>query len=230
MSRHTTVNVMSDKESLDTTVGAVAETITGMVLDGRLKPRQKLNEVEYARELGISRNSLREAFRLLIRDGILVHHSHRGVFVRSYEPLEIHDLYDFRLFIECAAVEQYIPGDALSEFAARQMASIAQQGTDALDREDWSEASRLNNDFHMSIFTLSGNQRAMNLGRDILTQSRLIFLDSGCQPTAYREFMPSNHKIADALMAADVASARAELATLLKDMREYMLKAWNDEH
>lgn len=220
---------MSEKESLDTMVGQVADRITTMVLDGVLQPRQKLSEVDFAAKLGVSRNSLREAFRLLIRDGILVHHSHRGVFVRSYEPLEIHDLYEFREFIESAAIAKYEPGDALSEYAVRQMLAIADKAEDAAEKEDWAGVIDANTEFHIALFTLSGNQRAMQLGKDVLMQCRLVFMDSGAPASAYKPFIELNRLIALALERGDVKEAQAQMHLYAEKARDLVLKRWTDK-
>ena len=46
--------------------------------------------------LRVSRNTLREAFRLLSHEGLLVHELHRGVFVRELDEADLVDLYRLR--------------------------------------------------------------------------------------------------------------------------------------
>ena len=53
-------------------------------------PGVQLSEVALAQQYGVSRNTLREAFRLLARDGLVEHVPHRGVFVRTMTTA--HDL------------------------------------------------------------------------------------------------------------------------------------------
>lgn len=53
--------------------------------------------------MDVSRNSLREAFRLLTKEGLLRHEHNRGVFVATPSVASIIDIYRVRRTIECQA-------------------------------------------------------------------------------------------------------------------------------
>lgn len=59
---------------------AIKENICG----GRYEPGQRLNEVELARSLNVSRSPVREALRRLAADGLVEEKPNRGVFVREF--------------------------------------------------------------------------------------------------------------------------------------------------
>src|SRR3954454_3634165 len=63
------------------TAERVAELLRHRVIEGDLPPGTRLSEEQLVEVLHVSRNTLREAFRLLTHEGLLVHHLHRGVFV-----------------------------------------------------------------------------------------------------------------------------------------------------
>ena len=81
-------------------VGQVARILTQAVVQGRLPPGSKVVEAGIARELGISRAPVREAARLLEKQGLLVAKPRRGFFVRKLESRNIDEIYDLRLCIE----------------------------------------------------------------------------------------------------------------------------------
>ena len=58
-----------------------AELIRQKITQGEFAPGQRLSEQALADSLGISRNTLREAFRMLTKDGLVKHAQNRGVFV-----------------------------------------------------------------------------------------------------------------------------------------------------
>lgn len=60
------------------TVQQVSDAITNAVRDGRLVPGQRLTEIDFAKRLGVSRPSVREAFRQLTADGLLHSQPYRG--------------------------------------------------------------------------------------------------------------------------------------------------------
>src|SRR5919112_1117058 len=63
------------------TAERVAELLRHRVIEGDLPPGHRLSEEQLVDVLHVSRNTLREAFRLLTHEGLLVHRLHRGVFV-----------------------------------------------------------------------------------------------------------------------------------------------------
>jgi len=73
------------------------------ILDGSIAPGERLNEVALASALGISRGPLREAIQRLAGEGLLTIVSHRGAFVRTFDPREIDELYDLRTAYEMHA-------------------------------------------------------------------------------------------------------------------------------
>ena len=76
-----------------TTAEIAADSLTLKIFDGQFEPGTRLAEVALAEELGISRNTLREAFRLLAHAGLVVHLPNRGVFVLKTTPALLNDIY-----------------------------------------------------------------------------------------------------------------------------------------
>ncbi|AUJ25066.1 GntR family transcriptional regulator [Virgibacillus dokdonensis] len=54
------------------------------ILEGAYRPGERVVEAKIANQLGISRGPVREAFRMLIQDGLLIYNDG---FVRVYHPL-----------------------------------------------------------------------------------------------------------------------------------------------
>src|SRR2546429_7483681 len=81
-------------------VGQVARILTQAIVQGRLPPGSKVVEAGIARELGVSRAPVREAARLLEKQGLLVASPRRGFFVRKLGIKNIDEIYDFRNCIE----------------------------------------------------------------------------------------------------------------------------------
>src|SRR5579875_3675865 len=70
------------------------------LLDGRFPAGQLLSENEIARELGISRTPVREAFLLLEAEGLLELYPRRGALVTPISPTEADDLLEARMLTE----------------------------------------------------------------------------------------------------------------------------------
>lgn len=113
--------LMGDRELLgrSSTADRVAEILRTRIAEGYLTPGSKLSEDSIGHALGVSRNTLREAFRLLTHERLLAHELNRGVFVRVLTVQDVIDIYQVRRLIECAAVRSLaMPPYDLSQAAA----------------------------------------------------------------------------------------------------------------
>lgn len=104
--------------TVETVVAAIAEGVRS----GLLAPGQRLVEADFTRRLGVSRSSVREAFRRLTADGLLAFVPHRGVSVRQLTRAEVDNLFDIRGALEALAVRLALPRldrDALAALQGR---------------------------------------------------------------------------------------------------------------
>ena len=88
------------------TAEAVADALVGLIVSGTLKAGEPLRESSLATKLGISRNSLREAIRLLERSRLVKYEIHRGAIVSTPTLKDLDDLYRTRRQLELAGVQQ----------------------------------------------------------------------------------------------------------------------------
>ena len=87
----------------------IAEEIRSQLVKGVLSPGQRLSEAALSEALDISRNTLREVFRMLTKEGLLVHEPNKGVSVAVPSMASIIDIYRVRRMIECQALAQAYP-------------------------------------------------------------------------------------------------------------------------
>ena len=82
----------------------VAAELRHQLAEGLLPPGTRLTELTIAEDLGVSRNTVREAFAELAAERLVVRHPNRGVFVASLAAGDIHDVYTVRRAIEVSAI------------------------------------------------------------------------------------------------------------------------------
>ncbi len=70
-----------------------AQYLTREILADRLRPNQRISELAVCRALGISRSPVREALRILERDGLVKQSENRGVMVADVTPEEADELF-----------------------------------------------------------------------------------------------------------------------------------------
>lgn len=198
---------MPKEALLVSTVARVTGEISRMVMEGALKPGEKLNEVAFATKFDVSRNTLRESFRTLIRDGLLVHYINRGVYVKSFELDEVEKLYQFRRFMQLSCIS-FFEANAHCSSLADAMLLVATRAAEAADAGDWGGVAHHNNEFHLRIFDIPDNEQVREIGRDTVVQFRLVFMNAGQGPDVHGPFIERNKEIAEALVADDKDRAR----------------------
>ena len=86
----------------------IFEHLKQEILDGNLKPEDRLIERDIAAKLNVSRTPIREAMRKLESEGFVEHVPRKGVVVRGFNITEIEEIYDIRKELECLVVRKAI--------------------------------------------------------------------------------------------------------------------------
>ena len=129
-------------------------TLKTAILTGELMPQEKLNEVKIAEQLQVSATPVREAFRKLAKDNLVVIVPWKGVTVKADTPEEIVALYQVREVMEglgarlCA---RHATPEQVQEL--RTLCKEMHEIEDATERVD------VNSRFHTMIAHYSGNER-----------------------------------------------------------------------
>lgn len=131
------------------------QVIRKMLVEFRLRPEERINEVRLSRSLGVSRTPIREALNRLASEGFVSLTPNRGFFVRSLSTEGLLDLYELRSIIECAAFRLMCERasdeqiDQLRRYWEAIVEGYRDQPPDLILAED--------EGFHLLIAELSGN-------------------------------------------------------------------------
>ncbi|MCB5291032.1 GntR family transcriptional regulator [Arthrobacter sp. SO3] len=174
----------------------VAAELRLQLAEGLLLPGQRLTESTISAELGVSRNTIREAFAELAAERLVVRHPNRGVFVATLGPGEIHDVYTVRRFIEVSAIR----GGGSPERVAAVRAAV-EEGRAAAAADDEEALGSANQHFHGAIVALAGSRRLNTIMAQILAEMRLFFHKATVDAHFYRSYLDDNEKICQALEA-----------------------------
>ena len=149
----------------------VATVLREQIVKGLFPPGLRLSEEALGSDLGVARNTLREAFRMLSQERLVVHRLNRGVFVRELTVAEIEDLYRLRSAIEIAALSQ---GDLGEPELGPLRAALAEADEAAL-REDWKAVGTAGLVFHSRLVQLAGSERLSAVMDGLMAELRLAF-------------------------------------------------------
>src|SRR5262249_53065921 len=84
----------------------LAKLLQDEIIQGRLAPSVRLTEEEVAKRYGVSRSPVREALRLLERDGLVRKAARRGIWVAPLSTQDLDEVYACRIALEALAAEQ----------------------------------------------------------------------------------------------------------------------------
>ena len=149
----------------------VADQIRERIVRGEFQPGARLSEVALSESLDISRNTLREVFRLLSKEGLLRHVPNRGVFVAIPSMASIMDIYRVRRMIECQALAQAIPQHP----ARKEMREAVDAQRTLRAAGKWVEVGTANMRFHKGVVALADSERLNTLFSHLLVELRLAF-------------------------------------------------------
>jgi DNA-binding GntR family transcriptional regulator len=90
---------MPDNRSA-TLAQVVASSLIQSIRDSHYGCGERLIELTLAQEMNVSQNTIRDALRLLERDGWVVYHTRRGVYLRSFSADEAEEVYALTAVIE----------------------------------------------------------------------------------------------------------------------------------
>ena len=202
------------------TAERVADIMRERITDGSLAPGSRLPEDAVGSALGVSRNTLREAFRLLVHERLAVAEFNRGVFVRRLTADDVVDLYRVRRLVECAAVRR--AADATPEATATMRQAVADGELAAADGR-WPEVGTANMRFHQAIVALAGSPRLDEYMRQVTAELRLAFHVMQ-NPRAFHEpYLHRNRELAALIEAGNGAAAEKLLAEYLDDAERQLL-------
>ena len=196
----------------------VADTLRQKVLDTALRAGARINEVELAHELNVSRTPVREALATLTAEGLVENRPRRGFFVRELAPDEIAEVYSIRDILDPAALQLGgLPDAARLDRLESLNAMILET------RHDPERVIDLDNAWHLELLNGCPNQILMDLIRQFMHRTRPLER-AWLAGVSSVDRMASDHaRILDALRAGDLAGGVAALRDNMLTGRQAVL-------
>lgn len=200
----------------------VAAELRRQLITGKWVPGMRLNEPTIAEELGVSRNTLREAFAELGAERLVVRLPNRGVFVAAPGADDLRDFYTVRRAIEVSAVRN---GGSAERIAAIQEAVA--EGRKAAKAKDKERLADANLRFHRAIVEMAESQRLNTLMNQVLAEMRLFFFKEPVNVEFYSRYVEENAEIAKALAEARFDEAASLLADYLDRSEQHLFEIYD---
>jgi DNA-binding GntR family transcriptional regulator len=193
----------------------VATEIRRLILDGTFQPGERLIEDRLAEQLGVSRNPIREAIRMLETEGFLDVSARRGSFVAVLSAEQAADLFEVRLAIEPL-------GARLAAAHPSRMREIMADVQGSPEKFDLDTLSGLHTELHSLIFEMTGNGYLMAIAIPMVKRGQWLLRQNAPlrTPGAWSE----HHWLIDAIEAGDTelaeSAGRHHVLSVRKDLNK----------
>ena len=197
---------------------SVADQVAGIlrerVLNGEMRPGTSLQEIPLAESLGVSRNTMREAIRILSIEGLLRRSLHRGVAVSQLALRDVHEIYQLRRMLEIPAV---LSARRPDPDLLKEIRRAVEQYEEAIEAKDWSRAVSHDLHFHSLLIRFHGNKRLDSFYKNMIGELRvgMVLVDrSHDDPGA---LIPVHRKMCQLLSTGKLKQCAALLEQHLED-------------
>lgn len=165
------INVTFSLEELKPLRDKIASSIRDSIIEGKIKPGERLMEPDVAKTLGVSRTPLREAFLQLESEGFLKVNPRKGALVTETSPKDAEETYIIKGALEAVAARlasDNINDKQIEELVSlnKKMEAIAQSND-----KDYKTFLELNSVFHQKIYECSGNTKLIKMINTLRNQT-----------------------------------------------------------
>lgn len=202
------------------------EYLSNSIIEGKIKPGEKLVENDLGRQFGISRSPIRECFRILESEGLITIHPRKGTFVRELTSKDIEDVFPVRASLESLAAKLAVPNIKEKEIGI--FSDLIIKMEESLGNGDIKSFLRFNFEFH-SIFIKASNNQVLektlkNLGKGLWLRIAFLYYQA---PEGLNYSNSMHKKIVRAFQRKDVQSVQRLVEEHIDHAKRQLLLSFN---
>ena len=200
---------------IDAHLTSAEKVILGLraaIISGSYAAGEQIRQEKIAAEFNVSRMPVREAFRQLEAEGLLVVFPGRGTYVNRLSNEEVIEICDIRILLECDAIRRAVP--KLRQTDLLEAEHLLQK---MMQAEDPHSFGTLDQAFHETLYAPTNRGRLLELIRTLRNQVTQ-FLYAASTLDSFRPSAIEDHKnILIACQAGDIESAVDAVKTHLQN-------------
>lgn len=209
---------------------SVADQVAGVlrqrILAGELRPGTALEEIPLASSLGVSRNTMREAMRILCLEGLLRRSAHRGIAVAQLSRKDVKEIYHVRRVLETSAV--LAASDARKEVLHELQAAL-ERYEDSVRARNWVSAVTHDLHFHGLLIGFLENRRLESFYQKTIAELRMGMVLVDRRHDEPGMLVPVHRKLFQLLSAGKLKDCAALLAQHLDDSESRLIRVMDGQ-
>ena len=186
----------------------VFESMRDAIINGVLKPGERLMEIQLAEEMGVSRTPVREAIRKLELEAFVVMIPRKGAYVAGVSHKDVADVFEIRAALEGLAAG--LAAERITEDEIEQMERVLlfEDG----EETDLDKIVARDTDFHALVYKASRNERLVQILANLREQIQRFRATSLAVPGRVLDAIKEHRSIVEALVQHNSEAAQ-ELMT-----------------
>jgi DNA-binding GntR family transcriptional regulator len=184
----------------------VFESLREAIIEGMLRPSERLMEIQLAEEMGVSRTPVREAIRKLELEGLVVMIPRKGAYVAGLSLKDIADVFEIRGALEGLAAE--LAAERATDEELEAMERYLVKISEEIDNGDLSKVVETDTDFHTLLYKSSRNTRLSQIINNLREQIQRFRTTSLSFPGRMKIALEEHRKIVEAVSSRDGELAR----------------------
>ncbi|MGI6575696.1 MAG: GntR family transcriptional regulator [bacterium] len=195
----------------------IAHYLRTKILNGGFVPGERLYEAKIAKELGVSRSPIREAFRQLEHEGLVTIIPRKGVRVFQLVAKDIQEIIELRLLLEEHVLKVLIEEERIST----QNISTLRMWLDEMNEkiadkemsatEIFTTINRYDMAFHSMLWELTARPRFVEMLKNLMIQSKALLVLTNSLYEDQQRIIDEHYQILHALEKRDLEEAKKEL-------------------
>jgi DNA-binding GntR family transcriptional regulator len=206
---------------LESTAEQVAGAVRDLILSARLSPGSHLREGPLATQLGVSRNTVREAVQILVSQGLVRREIHRGAYVARLTVDDVRDVFRVRRLVELTAAREVARSRDMGF-----LGNAVQALSAVIDAGDRAAIAAADMRFHKELVDLMRSDRLGELYAGVDVEMRLciaLVAPAGPEPS---RLLADHRAILVALEAGDASLATERLERHLDESERLLIAAF----
>jgi GntR family transcriptional regulator, rspAB operon transcriptional repressor len=190
-------------------VAQVHDRLRDEILRGNISAGETTSQVALARELGVGRTPLREALRMLQREGLVVSQPNRRVRIADLSAEDAEQLYIMRIALESVAIRLTVP--RLGSDGIAELEGYMAQMDHYVKAADWQGFRTPHRAFHARLVNEAGERVAEMIAQLFDHAERYRLAYGGTTPPLWAQRRAEHRGILDAAAAGDANLAAERL-------------------
>lgn len=213
---------LAHEGKLKTAQELVVNNLRRWVVEGKIRPGERINVDAVAESVGCSIIPVREALRVLAKENIITIIPHRGAFVRVLSSAEVAEVYWIRQTLETRALGNAVPN--LNQEDWERLRSLVDEMDRVTEAGDVLSYMAVDQEFHLSMYRKHNSEYLVGLCTDAYHASQAYRLAHAKLPGRAQQGNREHRAILDALRIRDTESAQRILQRHLGDTAEYLIE------